>query len=174
MYQKIAALAAMLFAAPALLGAASSAHAQGCLLAVCNLPPEILRRQHEQLYQSGVFPRPPQTAIRKHASPHGIAIHGNILPPVEFDRPYRSRLIVRTRRQRRAMKTACRWPPSHPVKLGCAHAGVAQCVVYLRGNAEIRRQGWTRQIVLRHEIGHCNGWPGGHRGMRPIVRSATR
>ena len=45
----------------------------------------------------------------------------------------------------------------------------AQCVVYLRDNAEIRRQGWTRQIVLRHEIGHCNGWPGDHRGMRSIV-----
>src|SRR5262245_11776782 len=26
----------------------------------------------------------------------------------------------------------------------------------------MRARGWTTELLLRHEIGHCNGWPSDH------------
>jgi hypothetical protein len=34
--------------------------------------------------------------------------------------------------------------------------------------ADMKVVGLTMDITLRHEIAHCNGWPGDHRGALPI------
>jgi hypothetical protein len=34
--------------------------------------------------------------------------------------------------------------------------------------------GLSYEIVLRHEVGHCNGWPGDHPGMRVDFKNTYR
>ena len=47
--------------------------------------------------------------------------------------------------------------------LGCALVGTMICRVYL---LDPMPAGLTRNIVLRHELGHCAGWPADHPGIR--------
>jgi hypothetical protein len=39
------------------------------------------------------------------------------------------------------------------------------------GDELIKAAEWTAEIVRRHEIGHCNGFPSDHRGARPLTPS---
>ena len=115
------------------------------------------------------------------ACAYGLAINCNspsyaTLPPKEFDHPYRHKLIVRTVNSEAAMQTSCsdgssqspfettlkRW------RLGCARAFdysiPPTCIVHLRDEETLRQYNRTRELVLRHEIGHCNGWSNSHEG----------
>jgi hypothetical protein len=38
-----------------------------------------------------------------------------------------------------------------------------ECTIYLHMD-DIAKAGWTVNTILRHEIGHCNGWTGHHLG----------
>ena len=42
------------------------------------------------------------------------------------------------------------------------------CVVVLAPEEDMKRVGVWMDIIRRHEIAHCNGWPGDHRGALPI------
>jgi hypothetical protein len=33
----------------------------------------------------------------------------------------------------------------------------------------IEAGGWTKELLLRHETAHCNGWPGDHPGKRMCI-----
>ena len=37
----------------------------------------------------------------------------------------------------------------------------------------MRKWGWTTGMLLRHEIGHCNGWPGDHPDQRGLPWPTT-
>src|SRR5262245_29405390 len=43
--------------------------------------------------------------------------------------------------------------------------GDVECKIYLASEDQIIKAGYTVNIVMRHEIGHCNGWIG-HAGAR--------
>jgi hypothetical protein len=46
-------------------------------------------------------------------------------------------------------------------------------VIYIAVNELLNTgHGWTYEVIHRHEIGHCNGWPGSHAGAR--VRSKMK
>jgi hypothetical protein len=51
----------------------------------------------------------------------------------------------------------------------CARETSWGCRVVIAPEPDAKRVGLTRDILLRHEIAHCNGWPGDHRGTLPIV-----
>jgi hypothetical protein len=38
----------------------------------------------------------------------------------------------------------------------------------------IEAAGYTSEVVLRHETGHCNGWPKDHAGSRMWVRANAK
>src|SRR5262245_10713988 len=86
------------------------------------------------------------------------------LPPVEYDQPCKGRLGVITVGPEFMNRICPR--TSFPVTLGCAFVGKDECWIVLAEDATIESYGWTTEIVKRHEIGHCNGWPGDHRGAR--------
>ena len=44
------------------------------------------------------------------------------------------------------------------------------CRIILIDDAVMKARGWTTELLLRHEIGHCNGWPGNHPGERELPR----
>jgi hypothetical protein len=42
------------------------------------------------------------------------------------------------------------------------------CWIVLSSDDVIKAAGWTPEVVLRHERGHCNGWPKDHAGARAL------
>jgi hypothetical protein len=96
-----------------------------------------------------------------------------VLPPVEFDHPYKGKLIIKTVRSVAEMGAVC--PTA--TKIACAsisHGPITPkttCLIYLRDDAEMRRQNWRRHLILRHEIGHCNGWVGHAGARRALMRN---
>jgi hypothetical protein len=70
------------------------------------------------------------------------------------------------------MQEACPKTP-FPITLGCAQrytkAGQNySCTVYVAQDDILKPTEWTYQTILRHETGHCNGWPANHPGMRTV------
>src|SRR5262245_55481333 len=88
-----------------------------------------------------------------------------ILPPKEFDHDFDGRLDIRHGsvdeiRSRCAMAIkddfdrpalACAAPP--PLGIGDPKT----CTVYMMFEGDYVRLGWDYSLILRHEIGHCNG-----------------
>jgi hypothetical protein len=86
-----------------------------------------------------------------------------ILPPEEYDYPYEGHLeIFRVEAER--IPYVC--PKTlYPLTLGCSirfkpdpGAPLGSCHIVLALDDVINRTNWTPKIVLRHEVGHCNGW----------------
>jgi hypothetical protein len=90
----------------------------------------------------------------------------NVIPPEEFDHPFGGTTRVWRSSDQAEIKAKC--PPSaFPYHLGCGgKSATGQCHILMADDETIRKHGWTPEIVLRHEIGHCNGWPPNHKGAR--------
>jgi hypothetical protein len=52
------------------------------------------------------------------------------------------------------------------IALGCSQKIWDMCVIVKVPDAEIIAMGHDPEIFMRHEIGHCNGWPATHKGAR--------
>jgi hypothetical protein len=95
---------------------------------------------------------PPVTAP---ISPFPVA-----LPPLEFDHPYTGKLTVLKQDDYLLIRELCR---DVPTAIACSYrtyntvTGAAiSCLILLGPVAH------NDPNALRHEIGHCNGWPGDH------------
>jgi hypothetical protein len=86
-----------------------------------------------------------------------------ILPPPEYDHHYDGALKITVAETFAELADFC----GRALKNACAKHidGGDRCLVYMIKEELLQ---WTREIVLRHEIGHCNGWPGDHPGMLPL------
>src|SRR5262245_14526256 len=93
-----------------------------------------------------------------------------VVPPLVYDYPYPGTLII-YRGDKATMERVCPQVKKLPVPLGCNYRRSAenQCAIYIANDELLATTGygWTYDIILRHEVGHCNGWPGDHKGMRP-------
>jgi hypothetical protein len=101
-----------------------------------------------------------------------------ILPPIEFDYPFEGSQLIIQRGNKEKMESDC--PKQTPMTMACAFrkTGVPDgqpsdyCRIVIANDEllheRIRTRGfWTYDIILRHEMGHCNGWGPGHFGARP-------
>jgi hypothetical protein len=83
------------------------------------------------------------------------------LPPAEYDHAPDKAVIIEDIKTEAELRVRCNWPKEGGGNLvGCTDGHH----IYLGP-----LPGWsglTRNIVLRHEIGHVNGWPKDHAGMR--------
>lgn len=78
------------------------------------------------------------------------------MPPARYDHPYRGRLQTYYGGSE-WLAFECR--TGGRVIGGCAlRARKGQCSVYINSDFDKEYQ----KAVLRHEIGHCNGWPRNH------------
>jgi len=91
--------------------------------------------------------------------------NNNILPPAEYDHEYKGLLAIEEVPDIETLLRTCRLPQRWA--LGCAMYSATSCHVYLVPEAVMKQYGWWREVMLRHEIGHCNGWPNDHPGARP-------
>jgi hypothetical protein len=89
-----------------------------------------------------------------------------ILPPVEYDKPYDGDLTIKMVATLEELRERC--GTRIPKMLACAFHNSKSCVIYLVEDSVMRQRGWTTGILLRHETGHCNGWPGDHPGERAL------
>src|SRR5262245_61016927 len=81
-----------------------------------------------------------------------IPRQSNILPPVEYDHQYEGDLTIKMVPTLADLYRACS-VYNNPVLLACS---------YRYASDVMRERGWNTGLLLRHEIGHCNGWPGDH------------
>ena len=110
------------------------------------------------------YPVAQHLAIRDIARQESLP-RARVLPPEEYDRPFKGWLTVERSNSQSAIRSRCQ-PTTFPYHLGCARSAHDICHILIADDETIKKSGWTYEIVLRHEIGHCNGWPGDHRGAR--------
>src|SRR5215469_13805947 len=87
------------------------------------------------------------------------------LPPIEYDHPVKQAVFISDVPITKELQEICDF--SIDAKLfivGCAAVEATVCRIYLGPRPSWT--GLTRHIVIRHELGHCNGWPKDHPGMR--------
>jgi hypothetical protein len=88
------------------------------------------------------------------------------LPPIEYDYPYTGKLTIERVTSEQLM---ARCSAATAISLGCAFSGSGNCFVLLVDDTSIKALGWTYDLLLRHELAHCNGWPAYHPGKkRPL------
>jgi hypothetical protein len=102
-----------------------------------------------------------------------------VLPPMEYDYPPNGDVIIQ-RGDKEKMEKECPKTP-YPITFACAFrlAGTPKgkpwpyCRIVI-ANADILRDApWSYETILRHEFGHCNGWPKDHKGARPLGARAA-
>ena len=91
-------------------------------------------------------------------------------PPSEYNRPYTGNLTIERVDDPAALLKSGRCPNSkNPI--GCAGwaKDLSWCRVYIVSDAYIKKHsdrmkilGASYESILRHEMAHCNGWPGDH------------
>jgi len=99
--------------------------------------------------KSSLIAPPPQTAL----SATTIAFHR-----VQSGSPRTARHTVP---DQETVQKKCLLAVPH---LACAFRFGKYCVILLTPPEQYELQGYTREKILRHEIGHCNGWGSDHRG----------
>ena len=98
-----------------------------------------------------------------------------MVPPKEFDRPYAApgKVIVVTGRDQNHVRELCPTAKFTGEALGCASLTPTwDCKIVVAANDVIKAAGFPPELVKRHEIAHCNGWPADHRGALPYEEKA--
>jgi hypothetical protein len=93
-----------------------------------------------------------------------------LVPPKEFDRPFAAKVIVVTARDQNHVRELCpkaKFIAGFPA-LACSYLTSAwDCKIVVAADDVIKAVGFPPELVKRHEIAHCNGWPADHGGALP-------
>jgi hypothetical protein len=86
------------------------------------------------------------------------------LPPVEFDHAYTGQVIVTKWNDYSLIRFICKDTPN-PIACSfrtydSASGETISCLIMLGPDT------WSDERAMRHEMAHCNGWPGDHPGAR--------
>jgi len=105
---------------------------------------------------AGAYPKP----IRPHL------IYFNYLPPPEYDKPFTGKLLIRRFETEEEIVEVCKGSS----KVACAARSVdgSTCHLFIAGDRVIKSHHTTWLFVLRHELGHCNGWTKAHERPRKV------
>jgi hypothetical protein len=98
------------------------------------------------------------------------------LPPVEYDKPYTGKLTIRRLATEEGVFATCL--KAGEKKFACAAQPAdnshSYCNIYIANDNILKKFHYHYAFVLRHELGHCNGWSGDHKGGRKVfVNSVT-
>jgi hypothetical protein len=89
-----------------------------------------------------------------------------ILPPVVYDHHYDGDLTIRIVATLEELYAICQLDKPH--MLACSARNGRSCVIVMVADEIMRRRNWNTGLLLRHEIGHCNGWPADHPDERGV------
>jgi hypothetical protein len=90
-----------------------------------------------------------------------------ILPPVEYDHYYEGDLTINMVNTLEELYAACGMQTRF--LLACSSHTRTACLITMVKDEVMRSIGWTTGLLLRHEIGHCNGWGADHAGQRAVT-----
>jgi hypothetical protein len=90
-----------------------------------------------------------------------------ILPPVEHDHYYEGDLTINMVDTLEELYAACGM--QNRFLLACSTHTRTACLITVVKDEVMRSKGWTTGLLLRHEIGHCNGWGPDHAGERALT-----
>jgi hypothetical protein len=118
---------------------------QWLLLSAQSIPPDV--------------PLPFNKAISRQ---YPMEFQAGILPPKQFDHPYDGKLTV-IDLNKRDLREKCRFVKPGAKTLACTSgekmfAGERHCWIWMMTATDLDREGWDYDMVMRHEVAHCNGW----------------
>jgi hypothetical protein len=92
----------------------------------------------------------------------------NILPPVEFDKPYTGELEIVRFATSQEIKAVCKGSSEYACTGRLANG--ARCILFMLLDKQLgdHLRGNAIAFVFRHELGHCNGWPADHKNGRKV------
>jgi hypothetical protein len=97
-------------------------------------------------------------------------VRQNVRPPKKYDHPYTAGPVeVIVAENNTDLRARCGHVPRNA--LACAMPPTADtktCTIIITQEDGIQAEGYAPADVLRHEMGHCNGWPADHPGARPV------
>ena len=118
---------------------------QWLLLSAQTIPPDVIE---PPLKPKPMFP---------------MALQEILLPPKEFDHKYDGKLTVEYHSSKDIYLRCSNGNSQYRTgrMLGCTFRnfyGPDTCLVLIPTRDELEGYGWSYEIVLRHELAHCNGW----------------
>jgi hypothetical protein len=117
---------------------------QWLLLSAQTIPPDVI--------EPPLIPRPMFPMVQQEL----------VLPPKEFDHEYDGILTIQYYSAEdiyHLCRNAARQRPGRP--MACTYrnwVGPGTCRIHMMSRDELEKYGCSYEIILRHEIGHCNGW----------------
>jgi hypothetical protein len=95
-----------------------------------------------------------------------------IVPPPEYDVPYKGEVTITVIPTQEEVALRCINAPPLPRRLGCAfplpgknpRAVPPKCEILIVPDKVFKGLDYTKAEIMRHELAHCNGWPGDHPG----------
>jgi hypothetical protein len=94
-----------------------------------------------------------------------------IFPPAELDHYYEGDLTIKIVDSLEELREVCQLDGEN--LLACSTRNRASCIIVLVKDEVMRKRSWTTGMLLRHEMGHCNGWGADHAGERSISWPTT-
>jgi hypothetical protein len=80
-------------------------------------------------------------------------------PPDRFDHPFSGKITLYRLPQKEVVRVCQNMPGASLKQHGCSLLEGNKCTVVIVNKTFM---GATPESVLRHEIGHCKGWPASH------------
>jgi hypothetical protein len=90
-----------------------------------------------------------------------------VIPPEEYDHPYKGKVTIQVFSDQKLMREKCPYSP-FPYLLGCARAAMEVCWIAIADEELLNKLKYPAEIIIRHERAHCNGWPQHHPGGKPL------
>ena len=100
-----------------------------------------------------------------------IANQYPIFPPVQHDHFYEGDLTIKIVNTLEELHAIC--GIETPSLLACSQRNLNSCVIVLARDEVMRQRYWTTGLLLRHEMGHCNGWTQAHEGQRSVYSGGS-
>jgi hypothetical protein len=94
-----------------------------------------------------------------------------IFPPPEYDHYYEGDLTIKIVDTLEELREVCQLEGAQ--LLACSTHNDRSCIIVMVKDEVMRTRSWTTGMLLRHEMGHCNGWGADHAGERSVTWPTT-
>jgi hypothetical protein len=113
----------------------------------------------------------PKMSLKEYAA--RISVPKKYLPPPEYDKKFDGEMTVSVFDNPYEVQKRCEKTKS---MVACSLVGIpGRCIIVRVSDEYISAKGLTPELVLRHEMAHCLGWPADHPGARaPTPAELTR
>ena len=95
------------------------------------------------------------------------------MPPPEYDYVYEGDLTIVMVKTVEELLILCNVDSPNTLACSIRAYDTKSCVIIMVEDEVMRQRGWTTGLLLRHEMGHCNGWTQAHEGQRAVYSEGS-